>query len=158
MRMAKINWDDVEARLGSGEKPASIAKRYGITRQALVARRRAHLGLNSARAEAAVGNTFIDQWGYVMVRTGDKNRINPYVPQHILAAEKAIDRRLERGEVVHHINGIKSDNRPENLLVLTRKEHRKLHAQLEALAMEMVRTGKIVFIDGVYQWDHDNSQ
>lgn len=30
-------------------------------------------------------------------------------------------------EVVHHINGKKGDNRPENLIVMTKLEHLKLH-------------------------------
>ena len=28
---------------------------------------------------------------------------------------------------VHHINGIKHDNRPENLIAMTRSAHRQLH-------------------------------
>lgn len=32
---------------------------------------------------------------------------------------------------VHHINMIKDDNRPENLMVLTKSEHKRLHTQYE---------------------------
>jgi hypothetical protein len=47
--------------------------------------------------------------------------------------------------VVHHIDGVRLNNAPSNLLVCTRAEHAHLHAQIEALAMEMVRAGRIVF-------------
>jgi hypothetical protein len=31
--------------------------------------------------------------------------------------------------VVHHVNGVKTDNRPEDLQVMTRAEHAALHAR-----------------------------
>ena len=36
------------------------------------------------------------------------------------------------GLIVHHINEIKTDNRPENLEVITRAEHNKIHKPHEA--------------------------
>lgn len=53
-----------------------------------------------------------------------------YIYLHIVIAERTIGRRLMPDEVVHHINGIKHDNRPENLQVMKRSEHIKLHTEL----------------------------
>lgn len=44
--------------------------------------------------------------------------------------EECVGRKLLRNEVVHHINGDRSDNRVENLAIMTVKEHRKLHMMI----------------------------
>lgn len=41
--------------------------------------------------------------------------------------EQQLGRLLRADEAVHHINGVKTDNRPENLAVLSFAAHRHLH-------------------------------
>lgn len=50
-----------------------------------------------------------------------------YVREHRFLMEQILGRTIDKNEVVHHKNGIKTDNRPENLEVMTKADHVKLH-------------------------------
>ena len=65
--------------------------------------------------------------GYIMVRskTGSpgKGKGAFYRGEHIVVWEQAHGKPLPKGWVVHHLNGVKDDNRPENLAGMPRHEH-----------------------------------
>uniref|UniRef100_A0A6H1ZIY6 Putative homing endonuclease n=1 Tax=viral metagenome TaxID=1070528 RepID=A0A6H1ZIY6_9ZZZZ len=48
-------------------------------------------------------------------------------PEHRFIMEQMLRRKFKPSEAVHHINGDTLDNRPENLIVMTRKEHSSFH-------------------------------
>lgn len=67
--------------------------------------------------------------GYVAVYVPDHVSANKegYVMEHILVMEAHIGRHLSSDEVVHHINRNRSDNRLENLRLMNKREHARMH-------------------------------
>jgi hypothetical protein len=53
-----------------------------------------------------------------------------YLLEHRWVMEQQIGRQLRPGEIVHHVNHVKDDNRPENLVLLSQSEHQHHHGVL----------------------------
>lgn len=67
----------------------------------------------------------VDGAGYVRVYEPDHPNAykGGWLAEHRLVAEETLGRQLGSDEHVHHANGDKQDNRPENLVVMSHGEH-----------------------------------
>lgn len=84
------------------------------------------------------GGKMVTRKGYVMLHEPEHHRADKrgYVMEHILVWEKANGRELPKGWVVHHIDGVKNNNSPENLQAMTASEHSTLHNSTRKLEEE----------------------
>jgi hypothetical protein len=69
---------------------------------------------------ASIGDRVIDTTGYARVRVPRNTPgafANGWMLEHRYAMQQHLGRPLERWETIHHVNGIKHDNRIENLQI-----------------------------------------
>jgi len=105
------------ARLGKHFGPMSLQGRKNLSF--------AHRGNKHAWKG---GITYVN--GYVLIKHythpfADKRH---YILRSHLVVEEKIGRYLKSGEIIHHINGIITDDRPENLYLFSNiKKHRNYH-------------------------------
>lgn len=105
--------------------------------------------------EGRIGEKTIDSCGYVRVYVGPKSseeRIYQFhndhcgsIREHTLVVEQHLGRALEKGEVIHHIDGDKTNNELSNLQLMTVEEHNACHAANDSLVMEMYRKGLVEY-------------
>ena len=75
---------------------------------------------------AGTGRGWVDQRGYRWIYVVENGRRRAK-REHRHVIEQSLGRTLHPEEVVHHVNGIKSDNRPENLRVEQWGDHTTHH-------------------------------
>jgi len=69
-----------------------------------------------------------------------KSRVHPFlrpgnqIGQHVIIAERALEKRLPLGALVHHVNSLPGDNRNQNLVICQDQGyHRLIHMRTKAL-------------------------
>lgn len=73
--------------------------------------------------------------GYRYVRVGHRH----YEPEHRLVIERLIGRALGSHEQIHHIDEDTLNNSPSNLQIVSRAEHRRIHAAKKLTAEDVVQ-------------------
>lgn len=91
-----------------------------------LARRSSHNGLNG------YGHTKAHPNGYVLAYAPMHPNAHKdgYIMEHTVIMEMQIGRYLSEDEVVHHKNGVRNDNRIENLLLMNKREDQSMHMRM----------------------------
>ena len=86
------------------------------------------------RARNGEGYSYINHDGYVVLK-----RCGKTIMEHRKVMEEKLGRALLPGETVHHMNGIRTDNRPENLELWVSTRSGQRVADLIAFVVERYR-------------------
>ncbi len=93
---------------------------------------------------------------HVLIKKHDHPRADRHgrVYEHILVAEEKIKRPIHKAERVHHINCVKSDNRPENLFVCSSDaEHFLIHGSLNRCVDKLIKSGILIFNETAQKYE-----
>ena len=84
--------------------------------------------------------------GYKYSVHTDVNGRRVWIWEHVRVMENHLGRKIIRPEQVHHINGLKHDNRVENLFLCRDKSHHFLvHRSLDRLLPQLIERGFVRF-------------
>lgn len=96
---------------------------------------------------ANIGNRLMTSHGYIEVCVGHNSLYSGvksgYIREHVKVMQDYLGRKLEDGEVVHHIDGDKTNNTINNLDLCSVQEHNKAHAQSEQIIFRLYKEGKV---------------
>lgn len=87
----------------------------------------------------------IQTHGYTLIRNPEHPRASKgYVREHIVIWESVHNKKLPDGWIIHHLNGVKDDNRPENLVAMIRGRHSDLAEPYKKRIRELEAKVKIL--------------
>jgi hypothetical protein len=109
-------------KLGSGMRGRT--RNFSPEHRANIAQAKREHGERNAKG------TTLKQSGYVEFTRGDEKGRSV----HVVLMERRIGRRLLSDEVVHHIDGDRANNHPNNLALMTRAAHARLHRREQRIA------------------------
>lgn len=100
-----------------------------------ICRKCLHISITGKGSPCWKGGRYISISGYVLIKL---NLTNPfysmangdgYIREHRFIMATHLNRFLNNNEIVHHINGIKDDNRIENLEIKSQENHPTTYTQ-----------------------------
>lgn len=100
------------------------------------------------------GGEYISSDGYKMIKCEGESHPSGkplYKREHILIYEEYTGKKIRtqrgyNGEQIHHIDGDKLNNNIDNLILCKNtKEHREIDHQLHRIALDLVKSGIIIF-------------
>jgi len=123
----KLSTRQIAPLIGVDSKSTVLGylKRYGIAIRESHEANRIRLEKRLGYPPKVYGDRYETNWGYIMVRClgHPRSRHHGFVLEHILVWERNHLSQLPKGWVVHHVNGVRNDNRPENLIAMPQKRH-----------------------------------
>lgn len=115
----------IRARRSDGLNFSDIAREMGVPPHRVLTWAR-QMGISDFRGKRGADSPFwcggrTKHQGYTLIRLAPDDPLfamagpNSYAPEHRVVMARSLGRQLEPYETVHHINGVRSDNRLENL-------------------------------------------
>ena len=99
---------------------------------------------DTKRQRMPVGSRNKDVNGYVRIKITEGK--GEWAKEHVLVMEQYLGRKLVAGESIHHINGVRDDNRIENLCLCQNKsEHKQIEDSCKLLVLDMFQDGRVIF-------------
>ncbi len=98
-----------------------------------------------------VGEKWPDSYGYMVVRIGLNSNYSgvhhgkrfDYIREHVKVMQDHLGRKLIKGEIIHHIDGNKENNKIDNLDLCTQTQHNQCHALSEEIVFELYKKGLV---------------
>lgn len=84
-----------------------------------------------------LNDRYQDSNGYILIyqphhrKAITSGSFKGYVYEHLIVAERFLGRPLSEGDVVHHLDRNRSNNSPDNLLIISGPMHVRLHSWLD---------------------------